>query len=240
MMNRNETKRSIKSCYNCAYSIWDEGLWLRTLGTGWPIGPICGNHPDTPGQMREIFAPGICANYKRKWETPVRIEPPEPPSDDVRYIALTKGKFAIVDMEDYERLSRHKWYAMEVKGRWYARRSIPGGVILMHREIMNAPDGMLVDHINGNGLDDRKVNLRLCTVQQNCSNSRSRGGASQYLGVSRHRDKWVARMMHNGEDFNLGLFDDEVEAAKARDAKALELQGEFAYLNFPPERETAS
>ena len=223
----------VKTCHDCAYVIWDAGLWLRTLSTGWPIGPICGNHADTPGQMREIWQRGVCANFVRKWKPPVRIKPPEPPSADVRYIALTKGKFAIVDAADYERLNRYKWNAMEVKGKWYARRSVVGGVVLMHREITNAPDDMLVDHINGNGLDNRQANLRVCTAQQNCSNSRSHGGTSEYVGVSGHGDKWTAKLMHNGETFRLGLFDDEVEAAKARDAKAFELQGEFAYLNFP-------
>jgi len=228
----------VKSCYNCAYSIWDEGLWLRTLSTGWPINPICGNHPDTPGQMREICEPGICANFIPKRKPPLRVEPPEPPSAEIRYIALTKGKFAIVDAADYERLNRYKWNAMEVKGKWYARRSIVGGVVLMHREIMNAPSDMLVDHINGNGLDNRQANLRLCTAQQNCSNSRPHGGTSKYLGVSGHGDKWTAKLMHNGETFRLGLFDDEVDAARARDAKARELQGQFAYLNFPDDKTT--
>jgi hypothetical protein len=219
--------------------IWDAGLWLRTLATGWPIQPICGNHADTPGTMREVWEPGVCANFKWKCQPVVRLEPPEPPSDDVRYIALTRGKFALVDAEDYEELNRYKWNAMPVGGNWYARRSVGrGGVVLMHRQIMNAPDDMLVDHINGNGLDDRRVNLRLCTAQQNCSNSRPRGGASPYLGVSRQGDKWKAQLMHDGEIFRLGLFEDEVAAAKARDAKALELQGEFAYLNFPHEMKT--
>ena len=234
----NETEARVRTCHDCAYVIWDAGLWLRTLSTGWPIQPICGNHADTPGQMREIWEHEVCANFLRKWKPPVRLEPPEPPSADVRYIALTKGKFAIVDAADYEELNRYKWNAMKVGGKWYARRSIVGGVVLMHRQIMNAPDDMLVDHINGNGLDDRRVNLRLCTAQQNCSNSRPRGGASQYLGVSPHGDKWKAQLMHKGEIFRFGLFDDEVEAAKARDAKAFELQGEFAYLNFPRKERT--
>ncbi|UCD52669.1 MAG: HNH endonuclease [Phycisphaerales bacterium] len=237
--NTNETEARVRTCHDCAYVIWDAGLWLRTLATGWPIQPICGNHADTPGQMREIWTRGVCANFRAKWQPAVRLDPPKPPSDEVRYIALTKGKFAIVDAADFERLNRYKWNAMEVKGKWYARRSVPGGgVMLMHREIMNAPDDMVVDHINGNGLDNRQANLRVCTAQQNCSNSRSRGGASRYLGVSRHRDKWTARIKHEGEVFHLGLFDDEVAAARARDAKALELQGEFAYLNFPPPKTT--
>ena len=229
------TSGRVPTCHDCTYCIWDAGLWLRTLATGWPLNPICGNHEDTPGQMREIWETGTCANFRAKWQPPVRLEPPKPPNDDVRYIALTKGKFAIVDAADFERLNRYKWNAMEVKGKWYARRSVPGGVVLMHREIMNAPDDMLVDHINGNGLDDRQANLRVCTAQQNCSNSRPREGSSSYRGVSRHGDKWKAELMHKGQIYRLGLFDDEVEAARARDAKALELQGEFAYLNFPRE-----
>jgi hypothetical protein len=102
----------------------------------------------------------------------------------------------------------------------------------MHRLIMQAPKGMVVDHINGNGLDNRRCNLRLCTPAQNRRNRHKHaGGRSRFLGVSPCGDKWNARVAGR----YLGLFDDEVEAAKARDRKARQLYGEHAWLNFPPD-----
>lgn len=105
----------------------------------------------------------------------------------------------------------------------------------MHREIMNAPKGMVVDHIDGNGLNNRKSNLRICTQAQNNLNSRpKRNCSSRYKGVSFYkRDKiWQVQIFHNSRTIFLGRFDDEIEAALAYDRKAAELFGEFAYLNF--------
>jgi hypothetical protein len=91
---------------------------------------------------------------------------------------------------------------------------------------------MVVDHINGNGLDNRRCNLRICTPAQNGLNSRPRvDGKSRFKGVFPHGDRWRAKV--GGR--HLGLFDDEVEAAKARDRLARKLHGKFARLNFPPQ-----
>jgi hypothetical protein len=103
----------------------------------------------------------------------------------------------------------------------------------MHREIMHAPDGMVVDHKNRNGIDNRPDNLRVCTPAQNEYNKAPRGKRSRFKGVYPDGDKWYAMIKHKGETYYLGTFDDEVEAAKARDRKAYELEGEYAYLNFP-------
>jgi hypothetical protein len=201
--------------------------------SGFPVGGQCANHPDTPGQVRPI--PGTpCRNFRGK---PHRVEPPAPPNDKIRYIPLTRGLYAIVDAEDYEWLSQYKWYAGAAphKKTFYARRTIPGGTELMHRMIMRAPKGMVIDHINGNGLDNRRCNLRICTQGENAQNRRVHWGhASRFMGVSRCGSKWQAKIRHNGRQYYLGLYDDEVEAAKARDRKALELLGESAYLNIPP------
>lgn len=95
---------------------------------------------------------------------------------------------------------------------------------------------MAVDHLDGNNLDNRRCNLRICTPFETAQNQhRPRRGTSQFLGVRRAGDKWDALVGHQGRTHYVGRFDDEVEAAKARDAKKLELAGEYAGLNFPPE-----
>jgi hypothetical protein len=104
----------------------------------------------------------------------------------------------------------------------------------MHREILNASDGMECDHINHNGLDNRKVNLRLCTHQQNCFNKKPQpNNTSKYKGVAWNDEskKWQASIMHNGRKIHIGYYDYEADAAIAYDDYAAELFGEFAYLN---------
>lgn len=100
-------------------------------------------------------------------------------------------------------------------------------------------DGYVVDHINCDGLDNRRANLRLATRQQNKCNSRpnSRGGTSRYKGIfwAKDRKKWRAAITFKGKTIRLGQFDNEVEAAKVRDAAAKKYHGQFAWLNFPDE-----
>ena len=201
---------------------------------------ICANTPASPGQMVRVKPDGACRRFRPKRKV-VRGVPPESHDDDIRYIPLTKGKVAIVDAADYEWLSRYKWQALDFGGRIYASRAAPGrGRISMHRAIMKPPKGMVVDHINGNGLDNRRCNLRICTFAQNCANRRpQRNRASPYKGVAPGRNgKATAQIGYRGEIMWLGTFDDEIEAAKAYDRKAYELHGEFAYLNFPDEIES--
>jgi hypothetical protein len=95
---------------------------------------------------------------------------------------------------------------------------------------------MVVDHINGNGLDNRMVNLRVCTAAQNSRNRKPRKGSlSGYRGVSFYKNyqKWVAQIMYDGVKYYLGYFSDPKEAALAYDAKARELHGDYARVNFP-------
>jgi hypothetical protein len=106
-------------------------------------------------------------------------------------------------------------------------------MIYMHRQIMKAPRNRQVDHKDCDTLNNHRDNLRFATRRQNRANISSRRGTSRFVGVYRHKDKWLAQIVHRGRRYYLGLFEDEVEAAKARDRKAWELHGEFAYLNFP-------
>lgn len=148
-------------------------------------------------------------------------------------IPLTKGQFAIVDDDDWLELASHNWFC--VNG--YAGRNYPRNTrILMHRVIANAPDGMQVDHINHNTLDNRKSNLRLCTLAENNRNHRmARNNRSGYIGVAwaQSHKKWKAYIHYMGKIVNIGFYDDILEAARAHDRKAIELHGEFASLNFP-------
>jgi len=159
-----------------------------------------------------------------------------------RRIPLTQGRFAIVDPQDYERLSKYKWRLCRTKGKkvLYAERSmrLPGGKYsrqLMHRQLIKAPEGYIIDHVNGSGLDNRQANLRLATVAQNAWNSNKRNPRSGYKGVCFAKDKglWRAVIVCHGRRIHIGYFRDKIAAARAYDAAAKKYYKEFARLNFP-------
>lgn len=105
--------------------------------------------------------------------------------------------------------------------------------VYMHREIMGTPKGMDTDHIDRNGLDNRKCNLRICTRSQNNHNRQPRTDCdSRYKGVAKQRKRWMAHIQYNGRSIFLGEYDTEIEAAKAYDKKAKEFFGEFARPNI--------
>lgn len=152
-------------------------------------------------------------------------------------IPLSQGKEAIVDFADYMRLKDYKW---QYSAQRYAVRDNRGGKptkILMHREIMNAPQGMEVDHKRLNSrLDNRKSNLRLCTRKQNGANlpKQSTRGSSPYKGVSwfPQQGQYGSRIMIDGHGYLLGLSDSAEEMACMYDAVARHSFGEFAATNF--------
>ena len=159
-----------------------------------------------------------------------------------RRIPLTKGKYAIVDADDYYRLAGYKWHARKAYYTYYASRNSPRrpGVkskpILMHREVLTVAAGLVVDHINRNGLNNRKANLRPATFSQNNYNRRKnlKPTSSKYKGVYRHRHKkWRAMIKVNKKNMHLGSFDDEAEAARAYDEAARKYHGDFAVTNLP-------
>tara|TARA_R110000851_G_scaffold130233_1_gene263723 strand:+ start:944 stop:1768 length:825 start_codon:yes stop_codon:yes gene_type:complete len=167
----------------------------------------------------------------------------------VYQIPLSQNKVALVSPEDYHFLIQHKWCAQAAKHNHYAVRTAPNPdtkskykSIKMHRVILARMVGCDLlktehcDHINGNGLDNRRENLRICTHAENQRNSRSRGGSSsQYKGVYWRRDteKWHSAIWMDGKPHYLGIFTSEIEAAKAYDAVALKHFGRFAKPNFP-------
>lgn len=165
----------------------------------------------------------------------------------MRKIVLTQGKTTIVDDQDFEILSQISWYYH--KG-YAARTEIRDGkrhTLYMHRLLMKPPKGMIVDHINGNKLDNRRKNLRICNRAENNRNMihyRSRKRAvthSKYKGVywvGGKKNPWVAQIRYNKRQIHLGYFSTEKEAALAYDQAAFELFGPFACPNFQAEGET--
>ncbi len=157
----------------------------------------------------------------------------------VKRIPLTQDKFALVDNKDYIELLMHKWHAAKRGNTFYASRNSARPnrkAILMHRIIMNAQKGQEVDHQDGDGLNNQRYNLRICTHIQNMQNMRKhKSNSSLYKGVcwAKSRKKWQVNIAVNKKFLFLGRFKSEIEAAKVYDQKAKELFGEFAYLNFP-------
>jgi hypothetical protein len=151
----------------------------------------------------------------------------------MKEIPLTQGKFALVDDEDFEWLSQWRWH-FDHKG--YAIRDTQEHTIYMHRLIANIPEGLFTDHINGNGLDNRRKNLRPCNTAQNSANQRIRkDNTSGYKGVTwdTERKIWAAQCHTVGrKHIFLGRFENIEDAARAYDKKAIELHGEFARTNF--------
>ena len=163
-------------------------------------------------------------------------------------IKLTQGKVALVDDEDFEELSKHKWYANKISNIFYAMRNSKkndkcgrGKIILMHREIINTPQDKFTDHINGSGLDNRKNNLRICTNQQNIFNSKIRkNNKCGYKGVryKKNDNKTIRKKPYEsciqteGRLKFLGYYKTKEEAARVYNQAALKYHGEFARLNI--------
>lgn len=213
-------------------------IHARRMRDGRRILWICANTTRSPGEIVRIRPAGRCPNFRYRRGAAVLVSPPKPPGKGARLIALSRGLFAVVDACDFERLNRHKWCALSAGHTCYAVRSENRRTILMHREIMHPPKGMVVDHIDGNGLFNRQSNLRVCTQAQNGYNrAPSRRRTSRFKGLyyCRRKRKWIAEIIFNKHKTHIGTFADEVEAARARDRKAVELHGVYAFLNFPDE-----
>lgn len=159
----------------------------------------------------------------------------------MKRIPLTQGQFALVDDADFEKVGRVKWSAMKVKnGNFYAVRNVTGGgkrtMLLLHCEILEIKG---VDHLDGNGLNCCRENLRPATTKQNAQGFRhkSLGVSSRFRGVCWYKkySKWLSQIMLDRKNFFLGYFLCEEAAARAYDSAAKKLFGEFARLNFPNE-----
>lgn len=157
-------------------------------------------------------------------------------SVSMKRIPLSQGKYAIVDDEDYDFLSKWKWYYC---GNGCAMRDERNGkrckriARIMHREIMKAKKGKDVDHVNHDRIDNRKCNLRICERWQNNGNALMRGGSSKYKGVcwDKFTKNWKAYIRKHNRDVHIGRFVSETDAAIAYNHAAKEHFGEFALLN---------
>jgi hypothetical protein len=155
----------------------------------------------------------------------------------MKKIKLSQGKYALVDNEDYEKLSKYKWYSQKNRLTWYTTRWIKKDgkwkQIQMHRQIMKTPKGMVTDHIDHNGLNNQKKNLRICTVQQNNCNNLQKAGKSGVRGVYWYKryNNWHVQITINGKRTHIGYYDDINEAAKEWNRVAKKYNGEFAILN---------
>lgn len=150
-------------------------------------------------------------------------------------IVLTKVRVALVDLPDYEELAQFPWFCSNAGypvGKMGGKKTL-----LMHRVIMRAPEGMVVDHINHDLMDNRRANLRICTHRQNLMNRkadrRRRGKTSIYKGVcyDKRERRWMAYIHNQGSFTGLGYYTDEDSAALAYNDAAIHLFGDFALLN---------
>lgn len=161
----------------------------------------------------------------------------------MKHIPLTKGYLTIVDDKDYRLLKQWKWHATARKTKndiyvYAARFAVVDGketTIRMHREVSNASLGQEVDHRNGNTLDNRRKNLRVCTHAENMRASRRKmkGASSRYKGVwwASDRKKWAAGLKWKGANLKMGQYDTQEDAAVAYNVAAQFYYGAYAVLN---------
>lgn len=151
-------------------------------------------------------------------------------------IQLTQGQTTIIDDSDYPKVSKYKWCANKLGGKFYAVSNSAGKTILMHRIVIDAPSMTEVDHINGNALDNRRSNLRLASHKENSQNrSFLKRNTSGYTGVflEKKTNRWNAQIKIGYRHIHLGVFAEKEDAARAYDKAAKKHYGEFARLNFP-------
>jgi len=185
---------------------------------------------DSPNRLGRIFTWFILIFYRLRF------------GRSASFIHIKKFRFAVVDSDDFDRLSRFKWRLCRSNRTFYAFCTVSQGpllrprVVWLHHLVLPPPDGYLIDHRNHNGLDNRCCNLRIATPSENQQNARKTKSktSSRYKGVDlvKATGKWRTRIAVAGRRLFLGSFTSESDAALAYDHAALKYFGEFACLNF--------
>lgn len=170
----------------------------------------------------------------------VSMHPHDTADEPIRIPLISKkhrGLYALVDPADRELVAPYRWAAEPNASTTYASTRIKGKTVRMHRLITACPEGLVVDHINHDGLDNRRANLRICTLKENFRNRnpRSAKGAEGFFGVEQRGRRFRPAVFVDGKRLRLGSFATAEEAARARDAAELAHHGEFVTLNFPDE-----
>lgn len=161
----------------------------------------------------------------------------------MKTIELTQGYTALIDDADYDMINKHKWCAVKYRHYVYAVRKVNKKMVPMHRIILNIADPkVFVDHKDGNGINNQRNNIRICSNAQNQHNQRPRKKrTSKYIGVCAvhrfHYKYWRAHIRVNNKSIQLADFpfteEGELMAAKKRDEAVKKYHGEFGRLNFP-------
>ena len=160
-----------------------------------------------------------------------------PSSPSYSLITLTQGQYAIVDSADFDWLNQWRWFAYLSNGVWYAARGQMRKIVRMHSAILKPRKGLVCDHINGNGLDNRRKNLRAITPIHNTQNRKDSGGVSEMKGVYPsflEKKPWRARITVNGKLISLGCFVLKEEAKAARVAAEIKYYGEYRRIEESP------
>lgn len=184
--------------------------------------------------LKQRFCSGPCRQRGKHGRT-LALDTPVDMGTGVAVVFLGHHRFTIIDSDDIERVGKHNWRLSTAKERPdYAVTQIGRKNVYLHRFILEAKTGELVDHINHDGMDNRKSNLRLATHRQNVAHQRVRSGTA-YKGVQLRCDgkKWIARIQVDRKGHHLGSFATPEDAARAYDKAAILHFGEFAHLNFP-------
>ncbi len=149
----------------------------------------------------------------------------------MKIILLTQGQVATVSNKDFKKLSNYRWWAVNVRGKYYAQTKIGGRNYYMHQLVKPKEKGKIHDHINSDGLQNQRSNLRLITYQQNAWNKSSdKGARSKYKGVSLLNGKWRASITTD-KYILLGRYNTQKEAAARYNKAATKYFKQFAYLN---------
>lgn len=208
----------------CSYACWNASPRQRHMVTC----PHCGT--SFHGDKRRKYCSLTCKGLDKRLP---RVSPSEAPPIGAAWLPLPGGHTALIDADDAIRAGEHGWV-------FNARRRcvqapISNRTVKLHRFLVGAPEGLLVDHANGNVLDNRKANLRLATTSDNARNMRKGRGVSRFKGVSldRLRGLWTAMISTDRRTRYIGAWSDEVTAALAYDEEARRAFGAFACVNFP-------